>query len=116
MVGADLWAMNLLKIVVTVIAVHLTLTKVMPLIQDFLNPFLEKKATEALTSLFGVLVLMIGGLFIMEFILAIGNPGIAYITVLQPGFDLVMKFFDYFQYVVIVIVGLAVLKTYKGKR
>lgn len=116
MAATDLWAINILKIIVTVVTVHLILTKVMPLVQDFLMPFIEKKATDALTSLFGVLIIALGGVFVMEFVLAVGSPAFSYLTILQPAFDLLMKFIDYLQYVVIVIIGLAVLKTYKGKK
>ena len=116
MAGAEIWAMNILKIIVTVIAVHLTLTKIMPLVQDFLLPFIDKKATDALTSLFGVLIIVLGGTFVMEFVLAIGNPAFSYLSVLQPAFDLLISFIGYLQYVVIVIIGIAVLKTYKGKK
>lgn len=114
--AADLWAINILKIIVTVITVHLTLTKIMPLIQDFLAPFIEKKATDALTSLFGVLIIIIGGLAVVEFVLAIGNSAFDYLSIIGAGFGVLKQFFDYLQYVVIVVLGIAVFKTYKGKK
>lgn len=114
--AADLWVINIIKIIITVIALHLTLTKVMPLIQDFLNPFIDKKPSDALTSLFGVLAIVIAGSMIVGFLLAIGNPAMEYLAVIGAGFELLKGFFDYLQYVVIVVLGIAVLKTYKSKK
>lgn len=107
---AELWATNLLKIAITIIAIHLTLTKIMPLVDNFVGSFLDKKSTDALTSLLGVLVLIIGGGFIIEFVLAVGNASFNYVAVIGPGFDLILKFFEYLQWIIIAIIAAAVLK------
>lgn len=112
----DLWAGNILKIIFVIIGVHLTLTKIIPLIQDFLTPFIEKKAGDAFTSLLGVLVIVLGGLAIISFITAIGNPVMEYIAVLEPGFKIMLDFLDYFKYAAVVVLGFAVLKSYKLKK
>lgn len=111
--AAELWVMNILKIVVAVIAVHLTLTKIIPLIQDFLMPYVDKKATDAFTSLLGVIIIVIGGSAIVSFIIAIGDSTIGYLGVIGAGFDVVLKFFEYIQYGLIAVLAFAVLKNWK---
>lgn len=113
--AADIWALNILKIVVVVVAVHLTLTKIMPLVDNFLKAFLDKKSTDALTSLLGVLVIVLGGTMIVEYLLLIGNVVMEYIGVVGAGLELIMKFFEYLQYLIIVVIGVAVLKGTKKK-
>ncbi len=111
--AVELWVINVLKIVVAVIAVHLTLTKVIPLIQDFLMPYVDKKSTDAFTSLLGVIIIIIGGSAIIGFITAIGDSTINYVTVIGAGFDVILKFFEFIQYGLIAVLAFAVLKNWK---
>jgi len=111
--AAELWATNLLKIVITIVATHLTLTKVMPLVDKFFGAFIDKKATDALTSLLGVIVIIFAGGMVVEFILAINNTGFNYVAVIGPGFDLLLKFFEFLQWILLAVVAAAVLKSYK---
>ncbi|MBI2671762.1 hypothetical protein HYX16_02415 [Candidatus Woesearchaeota archaeon] len=104
------YIVNLLKIVFVVLAGHISLTKVIPLLDGLLSELIkEKKAVDNFTSLLGILVFVLVGMKIVEFALATQNKIISYLSVVKPGLDLLMSLSSYFGWILagaVVVLGL----------
>ena len=110
----EIIAINILKIVFVIIGGHVVITRVVPLLNDFLLSFIkDKKSVESFTSLIDIFILAIVGLKIVEFAIATENPFAAYLAVLQPGFDLIMLLFDYLKWILVVLIGVVAIKNIK---
>ncbi|MEK6934648.1 MAG: hypothetical protein AABW46_02110 [Nanoarchaeota archaeon] len=107
-------AINILKIVFVIIGAHIAITRVVPLLDDFLISFIkDKKSVESFTSLVDIFILVLVGLMIIEFALATENSFVSYIEVIKPGFDLIMQLFDYLKWILVVLIGVVALKNIK---
>ena len=98
--GVEIFIVNILKIVFVIIAGHLAITKIIPLLDEMLKALIkEKKIVDKFTSLLGVLVFVLVGAKIIEFAEATQNQVISYLSVIQPGLDLLLGLVPYFGYV-----------------
>jgi len=112
--AAEIIAINILKIVFVILGGHIAITRVVPLLNDFLLSFIkDKQSVESFTSLIDILILVLIGTKIIEFALATGNTYLAYIEVLKPGFDLIMSLFDYLKWILVVLIGVVAIKNIK---
>lgn len=100
MMGFETFIVNLLKIVSIVVAGHITLTKIIPLLDDILKGFIkDNKVVDRFTSLLGILVIVLASIKIIEFAMAMQNKVIGYLDVLKPGLELILSLVPYFGYV-----------------
>jgi len=105
---------NLLKIVFVVLAGHISLTKVIPLLDGILKELVkEKKAVDNFTSLLGILVFVMVGIKIVEFALATQNKIISYLSVVKPGLDLLLSLVPYLGYIFAGMVLLIALRNFR---
>lgn len=113
MVSAEIWIVNLLKILFVIVGAHLAITKVLPMLKNAIEGLGDKKVIDGLVSLFAVLILVLAGLQIFEFIAAIGSIGFSYLTVIKPAFDLVFGLVYYVKYVILGVIVILGLKAFK---
>jgi len=112
--AAEIIAINILKIVFVIIGGHVAITRVVPLLNDFLLSFIkDRKSVESFTSLIDIFILALVGLKIVGFAIATENPFASYLTVIQPGFDLIMILFDYLKWILVVLIGVVAIKNIK---
>ena len=91
---------NILKIAFVVLAGHILLTKVIPLLDDMLKSLIkENKAVENFTSLLGILVFVLVGLKVIELAVATENKIIAYLSILKPGVEMILSLVPYLGYI-----------------
>lgn len=112
MASAELWIVNILKILFVIIGAHLAITKILPMLKDTLSSF-DKKMVNGLISLFAVFIIVFAGLAIFEFITAIGSKGFSYLLVIKPAFDLIYRLEYYFKYIILGIIVILGLKAFK---
>ena len=111
----ELWITNILKVVFVIICGHIAITKVVPLLNDFLLSFVkDKKSVDAFTSLVDIYILVIVGLKIIEFLLAIENTALNYVEAIQPGFEVLSTLFSYVQWILLALIVVVALKNYKS--
>lgn len=112
--AGEVWVINILKIIFVIAGTHITLTRIMPLIERYFSlVIVNKKIMDALTSLLGVLVLVLAANLVFEFIGAIANPILNYILVAKPLVDLLYQFIGYIQWLVIAVFVIGGLKVFK---
>lgn len=112
--AADIWVATILKFIFIIVATHLTLTKIIPLLQDFLATIIkEKKPLESLTSLLGILVLILAGKEILAAVENLNNAVLNYILTLGPALAVLSNMVYYLQYIIIAVFVVAVFKAYK---
>lgn len=112
--SVEVWIVNVLKIVFVIVGMHIALTKVLPLLKDMLSGFIgNKKINDGITGLIAILILVLGGLKIFDFIEAIGNKALSYLLVFKPGFEMVFSLEHYFKYIVLAVVVAVALKAFK---
>lgn len=110
----EIIAINILKIVFVIVGGHIAITRVVPLLDDFLASFIkDKQSVESFTSLVDIFILVAIGLKIVEFALATENTFAGYISVIKPAFDLIMQLFDYLKWILVVLIGVVALKNLK---
>ncbi|MEK6937128.1 MAG: hypothetical protein AABW58_03600 [Nanoarchaeota archaeon] len=112
--GVEAFIVNLLKIVSVVVAGHVTLTKIIPLLDDMLKGLIkDNKVVDRFTSLLGILVVVLASVKIIEFAMATGNKVIEYLDVLKPGLEFVLNLLPYFGYVFAAIVLIIAVRSFK---
>lgn len=115
--SAELVLVNLFKIGFVVVAIHLSLTKIIPFLQEILDPYFNNnKAVDALTSLIGILVIIVGGLKIMDFLAASESAILGYLTVIQPGLETIFALEYYFRWLIMGVVAIVAVKAFKGRK
>ena len=108
------WVINILKIVFVIIAGHIAITKVVPLLNDFLESFIKNsKAIDSFTSLIDIFILVLIGTKIVEFLLATENTVISFISVLEPAFEIFMSLFTYLQWIILALIVVVAIKNIK---
>lgn len=112
MVSAELWIINILKIVFVIIGAHIAITKVLPLLKDAISGF-DRKIVNSLIALFAILIFVLAGLKVFEFIAAIGDKTLSYLLVIKPAFDIVFSLEHYFKYIVLGIIVILGFKAFK---
>ena len=113
MVSAEIWIVNLLKILFVIVGAHLAITKVLPMFKNIVDGLGDKKVSEGIISLFAVFILVFAGLAIFDFITAIGSIGLSYLTVIKPAFDLIFGLVYYIKYIVLGVIIVLGLKAFK---
>ncbi len=96
----DIYITNIIKIIFAIIGGHLAITKILPMLKDFLDDFISDKVMKGLISLLTIIIVVIVATLVLEFTTAIGNPILNYIDLAKPILDIITKLFDYLQYVV----------------
>ncbi len=114
--GAELIVENIIKIVFLIVGGHLAISKVLPMLEDIISVvFKDKTAIDGFMNLLIVLVLVLVGRGILDFILAMQNPTLAYIGLLKPGFDILYSLVDYFKWIFAGVVVVLAFNVYKKK-
>ena len=91
---------NILKIVVVILAGHVTLTKIIPMMDELLKGLIkENKVVDNFTSLLGVFVFVLVGMKIVDLAVLTENKVISYLSILKPGLELIHSLVPYFGYV-----------------
>lgn len=112
--GAENFIVNLLKIISVVVAGHIALTKIIPMLDDILkNLTKDNKVVDKFTSLLGILVIVLASVKIIELALAIGNKVISYLDVLKPGLEFILSLVPYFGYIFGALVILIAVRSFK---
>lgn len=110
----ELWIINILKVIFIIIGGHIAITKVVPLLSDFLQSFIrDNKAVDAFTSLIDIFILVTVGLISIESLLAVENNILNYIEVLQPGFTVLSTLFTYIQWILLGLMLVVAFKNFK---
>lgn len=105
---------NILKIIFVIIGGHITLTKIIPLLDDMLKSLIkETKAVDKFTSLLGIFVFVIVGVNIINFAVATENKVISYLSVIKPAFELIIGLVPYFGYIFAATVLIITVKSFK---
>jgi ABC-type multidrug transport system fused ATPase/permease subunit len=108
------YIINIIKIMFTIIGGHLAITKILPLLKDFLDDFIkEDKVMKGLVSLLTVFIIVTVITLVIDFIASIGNPILNYITYIKPAIDIFSKLFDYLQYIVAAVLISYAIKNFK---
>ena len=112
--AADIWIATILKLGFIVAIVHLTLSRIIPMIQDFFSTAIkDKKALESLTSLIGVLILILAGKEALLVIEELNNAVLNYILTFGPALVILSNLIYYLQWVILAVFIVAVLKAWK---
>lgn len=110
----DIWIATIFKLGFVIAAVHLTLTRIIPMLQSLLETiFKEKKALDGLTSLLGILVLILAGKEVLTFVQELNNGILNYLLTLQPALAVLLNLVFYLQWVILAVLIVAILKAYK---
>jgi len=113
MSSAEVWVLNILKIIFVIIGAHIAITKVLPIFKDAIQGLGDKKIINGLVSLFAILIIIFAGLTIFNFIEAIGSKWFSYLLVIKPAFDIIFKLEYYFKYVILGVIVILGLKAFK---
>ena len=112
--AVDIWVTTIFKLGLIAVIVHLSLTKIIPLLQDFLGSILkEKKSLESLTSLLGILILILAGKEVLVVVEALNNAVLNYVLTLGPALVVLSNLVFYLQYIIAAVLLVAILKAYK---
>jgi nucleoside permease NupC len=112
--AVDIWVSILFKLGFIAVITHLSLTKILPLLQDFLGSmFKDKKSMESLTSLLGILILILAGKEVLVVVEAFNNAALNYILTLGPAIIILSNLVYYLQYIIAAVLLVAILKAYK---
>ncbi len=113
--AAEIWISAVLKLLLVIVAGHISITKIIPLLNDFLLSFIkDRKAVDSFTSLIDIFILVLVGTNIVKFILEIDNAALNYVSVLKPALDVIMGLFTYLQWILLALIVVVALKTYKS--
>ena len=113
--SAELWISFVLKTGFMLVAGHVAITKIVPLLNDFLLSFIkDKSSVNSFTSLVDILILVLVGAQILSFAAEVNNEVLNYILVLQPAFSLFKDIFVYLQWILLVLIGVVALKNLKS--
>ena len=111
----EVWIGVILKVIFVVIGGHIAITKIVPLLNEFLLSFIKnQKSVDAFTSLIDIYILTLVGLKIVEFTLETENDIVNYIGVLKPGFEILSALFGYLQWILLALIIVVALKNYKA--
>lgn len=111
----ETWVVTLLKVVFVIVAGHIAITKIVPLLDEFLSGFIKnEKAVDSFTSLIDIFILVLVGTKIIEFLLETENPVLSYFSALQPSFELLNALFSYLQWILLALIAIVALKYFKS--
>ena len=110
MVAAETIILLILKMVFIVVAAHIGLTKLVPMLESVLKTVIkDQKSLDGLTSLLSILILTISATKVIEFGKLTEIQVLSYLDVFQPALDLFMQLVPYFAWVLgglVVILGI----------
>ena len=110
----EIFFTSILKIIFVIVAGHIALTKIIPLVDEMLKALIkETKVVDKFTSLLGVLVFVMVGVKIIEFAAVTQNKVISYLSVIQPGLDLLLSLVPYFGYIFAATVIIIAARSFK---
>ena len=110
----DIWVATLFKLGFIVLVVHLTLSRVIPMLQNFLSSiFKDKKPLDSLTSLIGILVLILAGKEILVVVEELNNAVLNYVLTLGPALTTLLNLVFYLQWIIVAVLAVAILKNFK---
>lgn len=109
------WIINLLKIVFVIVAGHIAITRIVPLLNDFLLSFVKnKKSVDSFTSLIDIFVIVLVATKIVEFALNIQNKIIGYVSILGPGLQVLTSVFEYLKWILLALILVIAFKNTKN--
>lgn len=104
----------ILKIVFVIVGGHIAITKVVPLLNDFLLSFInDKKAVDSFTSLIDIFILVTVGTLLVGFLIEVNNVYLNYISVIKPGLDVLNGLFVYIQWILLALIVVVAIKNFK---
>ena len=112
MASAEVIVLNILKIIFVIVATHIGLTKLVPMLEQVLGMSIsDKKALDGLTSLLSILVLVLAGKTIVDLAKLTEIQILSYLDIFTPALELLFKLVPYFAWV---LAGLVVILGIKG--
>jgi len=110
----DVYITNIIKIIFAIIGGHLAITRILPVLKNFLDDFIkEDKVLKALISLLTFAIIVAVANLVVQFTTAIGNPVFNYIALIQPMLDIFNTLFSYLQYIVAIGLIAYAIKNFK---
>lgn len=112
--AADIWIATILKLGFIVAVVHLALSRIIPMLQDFFSTAIkDKKALESLTSLIGILILILAGKEALTVVEELNNAVLNYILTFGPALLVLSNLIYYLQWVILAVFLVAVLRSFR---
>ncbi len=112
--AVDIWVVTIFKLAFIAVITHLSLTRIIPLIQNFLSTaFKDKKSLESLTSLLGILVLILAGKEILVAVTELNNAVLNYVLTFGPALVVLSNLVYYLQFIIAAVLLVAIFKAYK---
>lgn len=112
--AVDIWVVTIFKIAFVAVIAHLSLTRIIPLVQDFLSTaFKDKKSLESLTSLLGILVLILAGKEIIVAVTELNNAVLNYVLTFNPALVVLSNLVYYLQFIIAAVLLVGIFKAYK---
>mgnify|MGYP001589191753 CR=1 FL=1 len=113
--AVEIWVTILLKVIFVIIAGHIAITKIVPLLNEFLLSFIKnQKAVDSFTSLIDIYILTLVGLKIVTFTLETEHVALKYVEILQPALEVIYGVFNYLQWILLALLVVIALKNYKA--
>lgn len=112
--AAEIWVTVILKVIILILVGHVAITRIVPLLNDFLLGFIkDKRPVDSFTSLVDIFILVLVCKKIVEIVLEAGNTALSYISIFDPGLTVLNSLFMYIQWIVLVLMALVALKNIK---
>lgn len=102
-----------LQVIILVLATHFLLTKLLPKLKELLESYVDEDDAKTLALFVAFILIVMAIKILVDLLLALNNTTINYVSVLNPGLNLVVGFLPYFQWIlvaVIILVGLSSIK------
>ncbi|MEK6922786.1 MAG: hypothetical protein AABX08_03240 [Nanoarchaeota archaeon] len=113
--GAEVWITLILKIIIILIAGHIAITKIVPLLNDFLLSFIkDKSSVNSFTSLIDIFILVLVGAQIVNFVQETDSVALSYISILEPAFNVLKEIFVYLQWILLALIVVVAIKNLKS--
>ncbi|MBU2640021.1 MAG: hypothetical protein KKG75_04955 [Nanoarchaeota archaeon] len=107
--AAEAWAINMLGIVFSIVAALFIIVKILPRVRDLVSSIVsDDTIVTSLMSLLVILVYVLLFIGIINLLKNIDNPFLNYVSVLDPGINLILAVLPYLKWLVFALaLGLA---------
>jgi hypothetical protein len=111
---AESWSLNILGIIFAVIVALVIIIKILPRVSDLTNAaFGDERITGSLMSLLVILVYVLLFLGVITLIKNINNKYLNYVSILDPGIELLVELLPYLRWVILALILGAALAKFK---
>lgn len=102
-----------LQVIILVLATHFLLTKLLPKLKELLESYVDEDDAKTLALFIAFILIVLAVKILVDLLLALNNSIVNYVSVVNPGLNLLVGFLPYFQWIlvaVIVLIGLSYMK------